>query len=82
MMILTLHNLAKEYKLLPSDALSRATTFDLYVLDVATRYQQYQQDLAQGKTAPKNNYGLTQEQMKAMLASVNNKERKGGNKTN
>jgi len=39
--------------LLPSEALSRATTFDLYVLDVSTRWLTYRQDLAEGKIKPK-----------------------------
>jgi len=34
---------------LPSEALYRADTFDLYVMDVATKYKKYQQDLAEGK---------------------------------
>jgi hypothetical protein len=52
-LILTLNNLAKEYGLLPSEALSRATTFDLYVLDVSTRWVSYRQDIADGKIQPK-----------------------------
>ncbi len=39
--------------MLPSEALSRATTFDLYVLDVSTRWITYKQDLAEGKVKPK-----------------------------
>ena len=39
--------------MLPSEALSRATTFDLYVLDVSTRWISYKQDLAEGKIKPK-----------------------------
>jgi hypothetical protein len=52
-LIITLNNLAKEYGLLPSEALSRATTFDLYVLDVSTRWVSYRQDIAEGKIQPK-----------------------------
>ena len=52
-MIITLNNLAKEYGLLPSEALSRATTFDLYVLDVSTRWLSHRQDVAEGKVKPK-----------------------------
>lgn len=70
-MTLTLNNLAKEYKLLPSEALSRATTFDLYVLDLGTKWTNLQHDRANGKIEkPK----LTQEQMMSMINSV--KERK------
>lgn len=72
MMILTLNNLAKAYKLLPSEALARATTFDLYVLDVASRHTRYQQDIAEGKQVPKRNFGLSQDQMKNMIARAKN----------
>jgi hypothetical protein len=77
MMILTLHNLAKTYKMLPSEALSKGTTFDLYVLDTFHRYSKYQEAKANGKAAPAPQ--LTQEQMKAMIARAKQfkpKERK------
>ena len=47
-MILTIHNLAKTYMLLPSEVLGRATTFDLYVLDTHSRFIKYQEQKAQG----------------------------------
>jgi hypothetical protein len=40
--------------LLPSEALSRATTFDLYVLDVSTRWATYKHNVAEGNITPKN----------------------------
>ena len=46
---MTIDNLATRYHCLPSEALERADTFDLYVMDVATKYRKYQQDLADGK---------------------------------
>ena len=49
--MLTLNNLAKEYGLLPSEALGRATTFDLYVLDLSARYHRHKQDQADGKVS-------------------------------
>jgi hypothetical protein len=52
-LVLTLNNLAKEYGLLPSEALGRATTFDLYVLDVSTRWLSHRQDVAEGKVKAK-----------------------------
>lgn len=72
MMLLTLHNLAKTYKMLPSEALAKGTTFDLYVLDTFHRYSKYQQAKAEGKSVPmgKPRSALTQEQMKAMLAAA------------
>lgn len=74
-MLLTLHNLAKTYKMLPSEALSRATTFDLYILDTFSRYVKYQEakqqgnhTLAQGIKRP----ALTVDQMKAMVEAAKN----------
>lgn len=71
-MLLTLHNLAKTYKMLPSEALAKGTTFDLYILDTFHRYSKYQQAKAEGKAVPmgKPRSALTQEQMKAMLAAA------------
>jgi len=54
-MVLTVNNLAKTYKLLPSEVMERGNTFDLYVMDIATRYERYQQQKSQegfGKGAP------------------------------
>jgi hypothetical protein len=65
-MIVTVHNLAKNYKLLPSEVLERGTTFDLYVLDTATRYIRYQQDIADGKVVKKDNK-LSQQEMLDMI---------------
>lgn len=69
MMILTLDNLAHRYNCLPSEALARATTLDLYVLDVSARWSKYQQDKVEYgnqhvKPAPK----LSVEDMQAMIA--------------
>lgn len=55
-MVLTLHNLARAYKMLPSDVLCQATTFDLYVLDVATKWQNHQQAVAAGKEVDKRTH--------------------------
>lgn len=67
MMILTLDNLAYRYNCLPSEALERATTLDLYVLDVSTKWAKYRQDIAEGRTV---DHGLKQDELKAMLANV------------
>ena len=50
-MILTVHNLAEMYKCLPSDILANATTFDLYVLDVHTRWVKYQHQESENSKA-------------------------------
>jgi hypothetical protein len=41
-MMISLDNLAHHYGVLPSEALSRCTTFDFAVLDTATRWKNYQ----------------------------------------
>ena len=64
-MLITLDNLAHRYQCLPSEALSRATTFDLYVLDVSTKWLKYQQDRAEGKTSAVKQ--PSQAEMMAML---------------
>lgn len=68
MMVLTLNNLAEKYKCLPSEALERGNTFDLYVLDISTKWLKHQQDKADGKVteAP----ALTQDQMQEMIQRV------------
>jgi hypothetical protein len=65
MMLITLDNLAHRYQCLPSEALSRATTFDLYVLDVSTKWLRYQQDKADGRNPTAKQ--PSQEEMLTML---------------
>jgi hypothetical protein len=45
-MIITLDNLATRYHCLPSEALERSSTFDLHVMDIATRWANYQHEEA------------------------------------
>lgn len=75
MMLLTLDNLAHRYNLLPSEALSRASTFDLRVMDIRTHYdrKQYEEDQArrEGKPVP-SRQKLSQEQMMSMIERVRN----------
>lgn len=68
MMILTLDNLAYRYKCLPSEALSRATTLDLYVLDVSAKWERHRQDVAEGRTPDGSLPNV--EEMKAMIANA------------
>lgn len=69
-MILTLDNLAARYHCLPSEAMARGTTFDLYVLDVSAKWSQYQQDVRDGKAPAKPLPKLSAEQMKQMIQEV------------
>ena len=65
--MLTLDNLACRYHCLPSEALRRASTFDLYVLDLSAKWEKHKQDLTEGKTV---SHGLTQDEMKQMIAAT------------
>jgi hypothetical protein len=67
-MFITLDNLAHRYNCLPSEALQRATTLDLYVLDISTKWFKYQSDRADGNQ-PKAKEP-TVEEMKAMIENV------------
>lgn len=72
-MLLTLDNLAHRYNCLPSEALSRASTFDLRVLEIHGLWEKRQRDVAEGKIPAKATPKLSQEQMMAMIARVKNK---------
>lgn len=69
-MFLTLDNLAKRYGCLPSEALRRADTLDLYVLDLGGKWARYQQEQADGKVSNRKSHKLTQAEMQAMLDRV------------
>jgi len=47
-MIMTLDNIAHRYGRLPSEVLATASTLDLYVMDAAFSYRDYQQRRADG----------------------------------
>jgi hypothetical protein len=42
MSILMIDSLGKRYGLLPSEALNRSNTFDLYIMDAALTFENYQ----------------------------------------
>ena len=48
MLAITLDNLSHRYNCLPSEAFARATTLDLYILDISARWARYQEDKANG----------------------------------
>jgi len=76
-MILTIHNLADAYKILPSEVLSKGNTFDLYVLDVYTKYLNYRDAKAQGKAVPlQKNYSV--EELLEMRQRVLNENKERG----
>ena len=77
-MLLSLDNLAHRYNLLPSEALDRASTFDLYVLDISAKWNRHQQEKAErGDDSVTITPKLSLEEMQSMIARV--KERKDGN---
>ena len=71
-MIISLDNISSRYGLLPSEALSRASTLDITVLDIASRY-----DIYRNSDEYKKNKGLTQKQMLAMMEKVKNAKDEG-----
>ena len=73
-MLLSIDAIGKRYSLLPSEVMSKASTFDLVVLDAALGYQTYIQEQADGK---KQTPKLSQEEMMAAMERV----RKDGNNT-
>jgi hypothetical protein len=78
-MILTLHRLAETYNVLPSEALGRGNTFDLFVLDLHHKWLRHQEAQSQGKATPGAGRGLTEADMMAMIERAKNfkpKERK------
>lgn len=77
-MLLTLDNLAHRYNCLPSEALSRATTLDLHVLDISAKWSKKQYDESQNNNKDGSSATITPklsvDEMQAMIARV--KERK------
>ena len=72
-MILTLDNLASRYHCLPSEALARADTLDLYVLDIGAKWSNHQYEKANGKETAKPLPNLSQEEMLLMVARAKGK---------
>ena len=65
--LVSLDRLASRYHLLPSQALESGTTFDLYVMDVAVRYERYRHEI---ETGAKKETNLSHQQMQAMIDRV------------
>lgn len=65
-MILTIDTMAERYKVLPSQIMKEATTFDLYIMDAALSYRNYQDKKSQGKVAEQ----YTTEDLQAILNKV------------
>jgi len=65
-MILTLDTMAERYKCLPSEVLARGSTLDLYVMDAALSYHNYQHKKAMGKADDL----YSQEELEAIMQKV------------
>ena len=65
-MVLTIDTMAKRYKMLPTEVLSRATTFDLYIMDAAVAYHNYQTEKASGNSTP----DLSEQEMLDIIAKT------------
>lgn len=66
-MLITIHNLAVNYKLLPSEVLAKGTTFDLFVSDTHQRWLRYHEAKTKGHTAPVSHRTHTQQDLLTML---------------
>lgn len=74
-MLLALHNLAESYKVLPSEALDRASTFDLYVLDLHLKYNNYLQSKSEDNSgAPKLKKKYSQDELKNIIKRTREKD--------
>jgi len=73
--MLTLDFVSKRYGKLPSEVMASASTFDLYVADLAMRYQSHMYEVEEakrtGKAAPSGKK-LSTEEMLAMIDNVRN----------
>lgn len=51
-MVILLDQMSKRYGLLPSEAIARASTFDMVVMDMAMTYEHYQHQKSQPGYVP------------------------------
>lgn len=65
-LILSLDTMAERYKILPSELMVRATTFDLYIMDAALSYHDYKRKLSEGKVAEQ----YTVDELQSMMSKV------------
>jgi hypothetical protein len=72
-MVLTLDTIGERYGMLPSEVLSRGSTLDIYVMDVALSYHEYQRKKSEKKV---DSDMFEPDQLKAMMDRV--KKNKAG----
>jgi hypothetical protein len=66
-MIILIDTMAERYGQLPSEVMSKATTFDIFVADTAIGYRNYLHDKANGKSTAYNPKDYTQEDLLNIL---------------
>lgn len=76
-MIIALDSMAEKYGMLPSELIQKASTFDLYVMNSANEWKNRQHEMS-ANGVNKNIPHLSQDEMKSMIESVKNPERKNG----
>lgn len=69
-MVISLDKLCCRYNILPSYAVKEADTFDMWVMDVALRYELIQQQKKDGTYDPNEHY--TQDELMAILQEAKN----------
>lgn len=67
-LILSLDTMAQRYGVLPSQLMNSATTFDMYIMDAALSYQNYQHKKANGQVADTLSTEELQDMMKKAKA--------------
>jgi|TARA_R100000479_G_scaffold80391_1_gene39036 hypothetical protein len=67
-MLVSLDNVASRYGVLPSYALEHGNTIDLMVLDIASKYERWQ-----NSDEYKKNHGKTEKQLLGMLERAKDK---------
>lgn len=66
-MIILIDTMAERYGMLPSEVMSKASTFDIFVADTAIGYRNYLHDKANGKTTTYNPTDYTQDDLLNIL---------------
>lgn len=64
--MITVGRMAREYHMLPSDIVQRASTYDMMIMDVLATYENYAQQKATGKVDPSVFSYTTQELQQIM----------------
>lgn len=72
MMVVSLDRLCNRYHVLPSYAINKADTFDMWVMDVSLRYDRIQQQKKDGTYDPNEHY--SESELMDILKQVKKKD--------